>query len=84
MKIFDKVAQVLAEISGMENIRSEQELQQDLGLDSLQMVLLLISLEEAFQIVLNESDMNPFDLISVQNVVDLAEKYVGGVHNENN
>ena len=82
MEIFNKVTTILSELSGMENICLEHELQSDLGLDSLQMVTLLIMLEENFQIVLDESDMNPFDLISVWHVVNLVEKYVGGENNE--
>lgn len=83
MELFNKVAAVLSELSGIEEICLGQELQRDLGLDSLQMVTLLMMLEETFLIVLDESDMNPFDLIYVWNVVDLVEKYVGGDENEN-
>ncbi len=76
MKIFDKVTAILSELSGMETICSEHALQGDLGLDSLQMVMLLMMLEETFEIVLDESDMNPFLLISVMDVVSLVEKYI--------
>lgn len=75
MEIFNKVTVILSELSGMETICLEHELQGDLGLDSLQMVTLLIMLEENFQITLDESDMNPFDLVNVWQVVDLVEKY---------
>ena len=74
MEIFNKVTVILSELSGMETICLEHELQGDLGLDSLQMVTLLIMLEENFQITLDESDMNPFDLVNVWQVVDLVEK----------
>ena len=84
MEIFDKVSVIVSELSGIETICLEQGLQNDLGLDSLQMVMLLMMLEENFQIVLDESDMNPFDLVNVQHVVDLVEKYVGGEKNEEN
>ena len=82
MNIFNKVTVILSELSGMETICLEHELQNDLGLDSLQMVTLLIMLEENFQIVLDESDMNPFDLINVWHIVDLVEKYIGGDDSE--
>ena len=78
MEIFDKVCVILSELSGMETICLEHGLQNDLGLDSLHMVTLLIMLEENFQITLDESDMNPFDLINVLDVVNLAKKYLGG------
>ena len=84
MEIFNKVCVILSELSGMETICLEHELQSDLGLNSLQMVTLLIMLEENFRITLDESDMNPFDLINVWHVVDLVKKYVGGENNEEN
>ena len=83
MKIFDKVYVILSELSGTETICLEHELQSNLGLDSLQMVMLLMMLEENFQITLDESDMNPFDLTTVSNVVNLVKKYIGGDRNEN-
>ena len=82
MEFFDKVCVILSELSGIETICLEHELQSDLGLDSLQMVTLLMMLEENFQITLEESDMNPFDLANVWQVVDLVEKYAGGENDE--
>ena len=82
MEVFDKVSVILSELSGMENISIEHELQNDLGLDSIKMVTLLMMLEDNFQVILEESDMNPFDLISVLHVVKLVEKYVKGESNE--
>lgn len=82
MKIFNKLAVILSEISGIENIYLEQRLQNDLALDSLQLVTLLMMIEDNFHIILDEADMNPFDLITVQNAVNLVEKYIGGDSNE--
>ncbi len=82
MKIFDQVSAILSELSGIEPICPGQALRSDLGLDSLQMVTLLMMLEENFRIVLDESDMNPFDLTNVYHVINLVEKYVGGDCNE--
>ena len=82
MEVFDKVSVILSELSGMENISIEHELQNDLGLDSIKMVTLLMMLEDNFQIILEESDMNPFDLTNVLHVVKLVEKYVKGESNE--
>lgn len=84
MKFFDKICAILSELSGIETICLEHELQSDLGLDSLQMVTILMMLEENFRITLDESDMNPFDLVNVCQVVDLVEKYAGGENNEEN
>ena len=78
MKIFDQVVAILSELSGTESIRLEDELQNDIGLDSFGLVNLLLTLEESFGITLDESDMNPFDLIDVESVVRLVEKYLHG------
>ncbi len=82
METFNIVSAILSELSGVENICSENKLQNDLALDSLQMVTLLMMIEETFRIVLDESDMNPFDLVTVSDVVNLAEKYIGGCCHE--
>ena len=84
MEILDKVSVILSELSGTETICLDYKLQSDLGLDSLQMVTLLIMLEKSFLITLDESDMNPFDLQSVRDVVELVEKYLEGESNEEN
>lgn len=77
MDIHDKVIRILSGLSGTEDIRPEQELQKDLGLDSLQMVTLLVMLEDEFRILFDESDMNPFDLTIVSQVIALVKKYAG-------
>lgn len=77
MTIFDKVATILNELCETENIYPEQELTRDLALDSLQMVTLLIMVEDNFNIVLDEADMNPFALNTVMKIVELVEKYIG-------
>ena len=77
MNLKEKTFKVLKSVSGVEINREEDHFLEDLALDSLKMVLLLVELEEAFEISLDESDMNPFDLITVGDVVRLAEKYCG-------
>lgn len=51
------------------------ELVNDLSMDSLRMVMLLVMIEDRFDIELDETDMNPFALITVQDVVSLVLKY---------
>jgi len=64
-------------LSEKEDVRAEDRLTEDLALDSLNRVLLLVSLEEELGIELDESDMNPFDLITVADVCALVCKYKG-------
>ena len=78
MKIFDQVVAILSELSGTESIRLEDELKNDIGLDSFGLVNLILTLEERFGITMDDSDMNPFDLTDVESVVRLVEKYLHG------
>ena len=68
--------EILRELSGVETIDSEDSLSEDLCLDSLNMVVLLMEIEEVFDVELDESDMNPLELISVNDVILLVERYV--------
>lgn len=72
----EKVTDLLTDLSGLSDISPESTLNEDLGLDSLAMVMLLVALEDTFAIELNEADMNPFDLKTVGDVISLAERYV--------
>ena len=56
----------------------------DLAMDSLCMVMLLVTIEECFEIELDESDMNPFALVTVQDVINLVAKYKVESEGENN
>lgn len=77
METNEKVIGIIKELSGLENISLNSNLQSDIKLDSLTMVTLLIQIEDEFLIELDESDMNPFDLETVESVINLVEKYVG-------
>ena len=65
----------------LENLCTEKitdtslQLLSDLAMDSLRMVMLLVMIEEVFEIELDESDMNPFALLTVQDVINLVAKY---------
>ena len=39
------------------------------------MVMLLVMIEDVFEIELDESDMNPFKLRTVNDVINLVSKY---------
>lgn len=77
------IQNILQEISGSEKIELDATLQEDLALDSLSMVTLLVEIEEAFSIELDAVDMNPFQLTTVQSVIDLVSRYGGGCDEEN-
>ncbi len=77
MKIEEKVKGILSELSGEKSIENTFQLQGDLALDSLMMVTMLVEIEDVFDVELEEADMNPFDLNTVQSVIDLVAKYCG-------
>ncbi len=76
MKMEERVFEIIKELSGREEIQETDNLQDDVALDSLGMVTLLMEIEESFEIELEESDMNPFDLVAVSDVLKLVERYV--------
>ena len=83
MTVFEEVSNILKELSVVKKIHLKSNLQNDLGLDSLNLVTLLLEIEEVFNIELDESDMNPFELTDVEHVVWLVEKYRGKENAEN-
>lgn len=76
LKSRQTVAALLKDISGAENVEETDALQADIGLDSLGLVTLLVQLEDVFHIELKESDLNPFDLIYVADVMALVSRYL--------
>ena len=70
-----QVAEILEELSSEKISDTSSLLTDDLALDSLCMVMLLVMIEEVFEIELDESDMNPFALSTVQDVINLVAKY---------
>jgi acyl carrier protein len=79
MDIKTNAYEILAELSGIniEDIKDEDALIADLGLESLGLVELLIEAEECFGISICESDMDPSKLKTVSDFVSLTEKYSG-------
>ena len=75
--IINDVKQLLRELCSVEEIKENDSLTADLGMDSLGLVTLLLALEERFQITFYESDINPFELTTVQDVIELVKAYKG-------
>ena len=74
-KIKIQVIEILEDICTKKISDTSEELLSDLSMDSLCMVMLLVMIEDTFEIELDESDMNPFALLKVQDVIDLVTKY---------
>ena len=84
MQAHEKISEILSELTGIDSVNTKDSLQEDLGLNSIQMVTLLIVIEDTFGIFLNEEDMNPYDLVYVYQVIDMVKKYIKGDENEEN
>ena len=80
MELQKRVFELLEEITQVEKISVYDELAADLGLDSLGMITLLVALEDTFHIELDESDMDPLALQTVDDIMQLVEKYLHGGH----
>lgn len=74
-EVKEKVFGIIEDISAVQTCDASASLLDDLALDSLCMVMLLVMIEDAFSIELDESDMDPYVLITVQDVIDLVTKY---------
>ena len=73
--IKEQTVQILEELCTEKITDTSLQLLQDLALDSLCMVMLLVMVEDVFEIELDESDMNPFALVTVDDVISLVAKY---------
>ena len=81
-KVEQEVISLINDIAPTEVKEKSNLLQNDLGVDSLGLIMLLTMIEDTFEIELDESDMNPFALQTVQDVIDLVAKYADGQKEE--
>lgn len=72
------VNEILKEKSFCDDITPDLKLNEDLGLDSLNMVELMVELEERFNIEIDESDLDPALLRTVGQIYSLVQRYVEG------
>lgn len=70
-----QVIEILQDLSSEKITNTSLQLIGDLAMDSLSMIMLLVMIEETFEIELDESDMNPFTLLAIQDVINLVAKY---------
>lgn len=74
-----QVDRILSDMSFLEDSPSpDMTLREDLGLDSLRLVELMVELENALTIQLEESDLDPENLLTVGDLYRLLEKYPVG------
>lgn len=80
MKSMDKKYEIIKVISSVspfsgEDVSLEDELA-SIGIDSLKRVELIVAIEDAFNIIFDDSDLDPGQLVTVSDIVQLTEKYL--------
>ena len=75
MNCVQKVDRVLMNLSFQDVVREDQRLKEDLGFDSLKMVEVIVALEDAFGIEIDESDLDPTRLNTVSDLYHLMGRY---------
>lgn len=72
----NRIHKIIMDMSFLEEIPNpHMTLKEDLGLDSLKMVELIVAIEDEFHLEINESDLDPTALQTVEDVYNLLEKY---------
>ena len=75
--LIEVVNGILAELSFYDGtIEMNMRLSDELGIDSLRIVELIVALEEKFNITINETDLEPDLLKTVEDVYLLVNKYI--------
>lgn len=46
------------------------------GMDSIALVSLIVEIEMKYNIIFTDDDLNPDNLITINNIVDMMEKYL--------
>jgi len=74
MENFEKIKEILVDVLGAskDDIKQESKFVDDLGADSLDLVELIMSLEDKFQIEISDADAET--IITVQDALDYIAK----------
>ena len=75
-EINKRVIDIIEDLSIMHVNDVSLSLVDDLALDSMKMVMLLIMIEEEFEIEFDETDLNPKNIITVEDVIELVLMYL--------
>lgn len=77
MDIQAVVRESIQAVAPYAKIQEHALLKEDLGIDSLNLVQLILAVEEALQVTINTSDLDPEKWKTVQDVRQIAERYAG-------
>ncbi|WP_300408226.1 acyl carrier protein [Lagierella sp.] len=74
--IFDKVAEIIKEQYGVENVTMSTVIREDLGADSIGLIELVMALEDEFDIEIDDSQLDR--IITVWDIVSNIEEIKRG------
>lgn len=74
--IEEKINQVIFQLSPIKIINKDMNIRVDLGFDSLSIVTLIVSIENALEITIDESQLDPDDFNRVEDLYNLEKRYV--------
>ena len=74
LKITKEVIDLAYEVAEVEVL--EDDNLKEYGMDSIALVSLIVEIEIKYNIMISDDDLNPNNLISVKNIVDIMEKYL--------
>lgn len=66
---------VLKNLSFLDDIQPDQRLEEDLGFDSLKLVEVIVALENAFGVEIDEAELDPARLNTVSDLYCLMHRY---------
>lgn len=72
----DVVNKLLRQLCSLEDITPSMSIIEDIGMDSLSVVLFIVDLENELNVLINDSDLDPASLITVSDLYELATKYM--------
>lgn len=76
--IKETVDKVVMELAMLDEIPAgDTRLREDMGVDSLKMVELMVGIEEALDIEIRESDLDPDTYQTMEDLYDMARRYTG-------
>ncbi len=73
-KVGETVFEVIKDVAGVEEIQTGDLLKEDLGLDSLTLVEVFVRLEEEFSFEFDSDNLNPDEILWVEDLIALVEK----------
>jgi len=73
-EVFKKIEQVLKEVKPSSSIKLERHLQNDLGLDSVDLLSFFFDLEKLFDVKIPQVDVENYQLLTIKNIVEYIEK----------